>query len=51
MNATTTTAPITPQVQVGTPDEASSESVVVVPSSGLVVSWARSYSIESVEEP
>ena len=51
MNATTTTAPITPQVQVGTPEEASSESVVVVPSSGFDVSWARSYRMESVDEP
>ena len=46
INATTTTAPITPQVHVGTPEDAS-ESVVVDPSSGLVVSCALLNWIES----
>ena len=44
MNAATTTTPITPHVHVGTPEEAS-ESVVVVPSPGLVLSVSLLYSM------
>ena len=47
-NATTTTRPITPQVQVGTPED-DSVSVVSEPSPTLVLSSALEYSTKSLD--